>query len=71
VNDITGPRGGCEGRVQRASASGSLPLARALPPGAFPSRRPRPDYERMSQNAILVELGDREQKALALTVGSF
>ena len=45
-------------------------LARALPPGAFPSRRPRPDYERLSQDAISVELGDREQKPLALTVGS-
>jgi hypothetical protein len=45
-------------------------LARALPPGAFPSRRPRPDYERLSQNAILVELGDREEKVLALTIGS-
>jgi hypothetical protein len=46
-------------------------LARALPPGAFPSRRARPDYERFSREAVAVELGERERKILTLTIGSF
>jgi hypothetical protein len=45
-------------------------LARALPPGALPSRRARPDFERLAKDAMLVEVGDRERKALALTMGS-
>jgi Carboxypeptidase regulatory-like domain len=46
-------------------------LVRALPPGVVTSRQERLDYERLSRDALSVELGDRERKTLALTIARF